>query len=218
MAAIWTRETILQAREAQAEFLHKSFVIGLVLAIASIAIFILMCVFIDEPNDYLVAAWLVIFLLSLTANGPVGLLLTYFSPPDWPTFGYKIGGFAPTSCEVSGLIDGDDAWPCQALRFKAWFLCLGEQQCRYLPESRWLGCFYIASVVLYTVMLIAYLPRHIALQGDPEEQARRRRYRLHGTGWNIERDVTRGISRSIARGNKEWGAGAKTMNVKTRSN
>jgi hypothetical protein len=174
-----------------------------------------------EDPAYL-AAWIVILLVCIPMSSQIGRLLTYFSPPSWLTLGYKIGGFAPTSCEVSRLIDGPDSWPCQALRFKAWFFCLGDRECRSLPESDWVTYFYVATCLLYTIILAAYYPRHLALQEDREERARRRTRRVHGVEWDIERDVARGIvrgyrgiARGIARGNTEWGAGARSMNVRT---
>jgi hypothetical protein len=194
--------------------------IGAAITIVSLVPLVLLGVVLEDPA-YL-AAWIVILLVCIPMSSQIGRLLTYFSPPSWLTLGYKIGGFAPTSCEVSRLIDGPDSWPCQALRFKAWFFCLGDRECRSLPESDWVTYFYVATCLLYTIILAAYYPRHLALQEDREERARRRTRRVHGVEWDIERDVARGIvrgyrgiARGIARGNTEWGAGARSMNVRT---
>lgn len=139
MSDSWTQEAILQARQAQQAFTTNGECIGVCLAIGS-AIPIALLGWIKKDADY-ICTWLVVFLAIIFACDPTVLLLRYFSPPTWLTLGYKIGGFAPTTCEISKLVEGPRAWPCQALEFKTWLANVaGPNGWEYLirPEPAWL--------------------------------------------------------------------------------
>jgi hypothetical protein len=207
---------ISKAQEARDAFVCDSFWIGMAIIFASATPLITLGMI--QHEAYLIA-YLEIFHVRVMMSRPFGLLLTYFGPPSWLTLGCKIGGFAPTSCEVSRVIAGHNAWPCQALRFKSWLFCLGDRECRSLPERLWVEYFYLASCTPYLIIITADYPRR--LDRRDERRRQERRLRLHGVRWDVEHDFAlgivrgyRGIRRGIARGNKEWGAGARTMNVK----
>jgi hypothetical protein len=200
MSALWTHEAILQAREAHHTFMMNGEYITAYLMVGSIVTIALLGWIKKDPSY--TSTGMLVFLSIFFACDPALVLLTYFSPPSWLTLGHKIGGFAPTSCEISKLIEGPDAWPCQALEFKIWLgNVAGPDGWNYFiqPEPRWLAYLFLFSIVLIALILVSQLPARFALFDEENRQQRQRDKQERQ--WDIERGIARGI--------EEWKASAK---------
>jgi hypothetical protein len=123
MSATWTAEAIRQIQEAQQTFISQSLWYGLKFTLCS-AVPLGLLAWNQDNIHYFFAPWIMIFFACFYGGQPIGLLLTYFSPPTWLTLGHKIGGFMPTDCATSRLVEGRErvSWPCQALHLKKWLL------------------------------------------------------------------------------------------------
>ena len=200
MSALWTREAILQAQEAHKTFMLDGEWIAVYLMIGSIFLVALLG-WIKKDPDYTALGIAVFCLFAFTCD-PTLVLLTYFSPPTWLTLGHRVGGFAPTSCEISKRIWGPYAWPCQALEFKVWLSNVaGPDGWEYLirPKLDWLTYLFAVFMVISMLTFILHLPAIFAQQA---EEARQRRQRdEQERQWDIERGIARGI--------EEWKASAK---------
>jgi hypothetical protein len=200
MSALWTREAILQAQEAYKTFMLDGEWIAAYLMIGSIFLVALLG-WIKKDPDY-AALGMAVFCLFLFACDPILALLTYFSPPTWLTLGHKVGGFAPTSCEISKQIFGPRAWPCQALEFKVWLdNVAGPGGWKYLiqPKLAWLIYLFLFFMLILLLTLIFLLPARLAQLTEEERQRRQRDEQERQ--WDIERGIARGI--------EEWKASAK---------
>jgi hypothetical protein len=152
-------------------------------------------------------------LRRLSRRPTIGLLLTYFSPPTWLTLGYKIGGFMPTDCVTSQLVEGRGslAVPCQALHLKTWLLSvagLGDGQSHVRFDPLWLVHLAYFLVMLYEIIAVSFLPRAIDRRIEREEQKKQREDEEKGgkdekeqsrTEWEIERGVAGGVDAWKAR-------------------
>jgi hypothetical protein len=97
MSAVWTAEAIRQVQEAQQMFIGESFWYGVKVAFGS-AVPLALFGWSQNNFGYFLAPFFMLFLAFSLGGKPIGILLTYFSPPTWITLGRKIGGFMPTDC------------------------------------------------------------------------------------------------------------------------
>jgi hypothetical protein len=149
MSATWTQEAILHAQEAQQTFKTNGEWIGAYLAFGSFIPLALLGLI--QKDIRRITLWPATFFAIMFSSTPVALLLTYFSPPTWLTLGYEIGGFMPTSCETSKLIEGPNSLPCHALYFKWWLAGVagpdGWLYCQTAPHLGRLPAFVLHGAV-----------------------------------------------------------------------
>ena len=207
---MWTREAILQAREAQQVFISEGFRYGLK-AIFGSTFPLGLLGWIRDDFNYFFVPWLVVILACLRGGGQLaGLLLTYFSPPTWLTLGHKIGGFMPTDCHTSQLVEGRGrlAWPCQALDFKNWVLHvagLADGQPHVQFDPMWFEYLAWFFIFLLNFICIARIPRSFDrdIKRREQEQQREKESREEKEQLRIKLEMESGIAGGV----EAWKAG-----------
>jgi hypothetical protein len=192
MSATWTQEAILHAQEAQQTFKTNGEWIGAYLAFGSFILLALLGLI--QKDIRRITLWPATFFAIMFSSTPVALLLTYFSPPTWLTLGHEIGGFMPTSCETSKLIEGPNSLPCHALYFKWWLAGVaGPDGWLYLarPHPIWVAYLLLFFMELFIVGMICSLPSFDRML-ERREQERKQKMEQQRK-WDIERGVARGI-------------------------
>jgi hypothetical protein len=209
---MWTPEAIRQVQEAQQMFMYQGYWYGVKTSLAS-ALPLFLFAWIQNNFNYFFTPFFMLFFEGFLGGRPIGLLLTYFSPPTWLTLGYKIGGFMPTDCVTSQLVEGRGslAVPCQALHLKTWLLSvagLGDGQSHVRFDPLWLVHLAYFLVMLYEIIAVSFLPRAIDRRIEREEQKKQREDEEKGgkdekeqsrTEWEIERGVAGGVDAWKAR-------------------
>jgi hypothetical protein len=208
MSAMWTSEAIRLVQEAQQMYMYEGCWYGLKIAIGS-AIPLLLLAWIQNNFYYFLTPFFMLVFAGLLGGPPIGLLLTYFSPPTWLTLGYKIGGFMPTDCATSQLVEGRGslALPCRALHIKGCLLSavgLGDGKSHVRFDPVWLVRLLCFLVSTRDIIAVPFIERLVGRRIEREEQFKQREEEEEeeekkqgkeeqqqlGTEWEIESGIS----------------------------